>query len=201
LLSVCAENAPRSRRLEAAPWQTSAVCGGLLCLFALAAVGQARDPLPTEPPRPLGLVGTVLGIVEYSRWPGAARGITLCIAGNGPQSMELAAAIASGPAGASGARPLQTRVVAPQPAALAGCDVVFFEAWKDAEQHEALAMLASRPVLTMGTGTAFCSSGGLFCLQPGAGNVRFAVNTDAVARSGLLVNPRVLQLGRRAAAP
>lgn len=167
--------------------------GSLLLAVAGAALGQVT----VEPARPLGLVGTVMGIVEYSRWPGPARSITLCIAGSGPQSLELAAA-GNGPSPLAGARPLVTRMVAPQLSALAGCDAVFFEAWKDTDQHDALTSLASRPVLTLGHGAAFCSSGGLFCLQSGAAGVRFAVNTDAVARSGLLINPRVLQLGRRA---
>jgi hypothetical protein len=172
----------------------------------MVAAALAQGPLTTDAPprasggtpvadgaRPAGLVGTVLGLVEYSRWPGAPRAITLCIAGQGPQSTELA----SGVPPPNTARPLLKRQVAIDAALPGGCDVVFFEGWREPQQRDVLAALATRPVLTLGTGAAFCSSGGLFCLQPGGGGVRFSVNTDAVARSGLVVNARVLQLGRR----
>ena len=62
---------------------------------------------------------------------------------------------------------------------------------------EPLAQLTGRPVLTMGEGAEFCSSGGLFCLvpRPAGHGLRVEVNLDAVARSGLHVHPQVLKIG------
>ena len=54
-----------------------------------------------------------------------------------------------------------------------------------------------RPVLMIGEGQEFCTDGGMFCLQPAASELGFAVNLDAVARSGLRVNPRVLRMARQ----
>ena len=42
----------------------------------------------------------------------------------------------------------------------------------------------------------FCSIGGSVCLQPGAQGTRFSINADALARSGLDIDPRALLLGR-----
>jgi hypothetical protein len=146
-----------------------------------------------EGARPNGLLGTVLGIVEYSRWPGGPRPLTLCVAGQGPQSSELISAVLAPHA----ARPLSIRQVPVNVSPPGACDAVYFEGWREPEQRDTLAALASRPVLTLGSGAAFCSGGGLFCLQPAGAATRFSVNTDAVARSGLVVNARVLLLGRR----
>ncbi len=170
---------------------TTALAQGLAATEA-ASASRAQSS-GVEGARPSGLVGTVLGIVDYSRWPGAPRALTLCVAGQGPQSTELIGALLA----PSAARPLSMRQV-PINVGLPGvCDAVYFEGWREHEQRDALAALASRPVLTLGSGAAFCSAGGLFCLQPAGAATRFSVNTDAVARSGLVVNARVLQLGRR----
>jgi hypothetical protein len=53
-------------------------------------------------------------------------------------------------------------------------------------------------VLLLGEGADFCSDGGMFCLEPGAGASRFGANLDAIARSGLRVNPLVLRIARGA---
>lgn len=171
---------------------TAALAQGVAAIESAAAASRSNST-GVEGARPRGLVGTVLGIVDYSRWPGAPRPLTLCVAGTGPQSTELIATVLV----PNGARPLSIRQVPANVSPPGICDAVYFEAWREQEQRDALAALASRPVLTLGSGAAFCSSGGLFCLQPAGAGTRFSVNTDAVARSGLVVNARVLQLGRR----
>jgi len=171
---------------------TAALAQGAAAIESAASASRANST-GVEGARSSGLVGTVLGIVDYSRWPGAPRPLTLCIAGFGPQSAELLGAVFT----PNIARPLSVRQVPANASPPGICDAVYFEGWREPEQRDALAALASRPVLTLGSGAAFCSSGGLFCLQPAGAGTRFSVNTDAVARSGLVVNARVLQLGRR----
>jgi len=174
-----------------------AIAAWVLATAALAqgtaATDSAAPASGVEGARPSGLVGTVLGIVDYSRWPGAPRPLTLCVAGLGPQSTELINAVLT----PNASRPLSIRQVPVNASPPGLCDAVYFEGWREPEQRDALAALASRPVLTLGSGAGFCSGGGLFCLQPAGAGTRFSVNTDAVARSGLVVNARVLQLGRR----
>ena len=46
-----------------------------------------------------------------------------------------------------------------------------------------------------------CRIGCMFCLDVRAEGVGFDSHPEAVARSGVRVNPRVLQLSRRKAAP
>ena len=138
------------------------------------------------------MVGAVLGIIDYTRWPGPLRPIVLCVLGDGPLAADLVAAAA----GVMAPRPLMPRQLPPPLHPTLDCDVVFFVGSTPTERAELLLSMATRPVLTVGISQAFCSIGGQFCLQPGPAGVRFSVNTDAVSRSGLQVNPRVLLLGR-----
>jgi len=68
--------------------------------------------------------------------------------------------------------------------------------WHEPVAREVLAQLATRPVLSIGMGAALCQQGAHFCLLPNAPGSRFGTNPELLARSGLGVNPRVLQLAR-----
>jgi len=151
-----------------------------------------KETLAPMPSRPLGVVGAVLSIIDYTRWPGGRQPVELCIAGVAPLAQELSVGANQWAA----PRRIVPRLLAPHDALPASCQVVFFDGWRDAEQRDAVTALAVRPVLTVGIGPSFCSIGGMFCLQPGPAGVRFAVNTDAVHRSGLTIHPNVLALGR-----
>lgn len=134
----------------------------------------------------------VAGILLYTRWPQERQPLQACLGRQGPETQQLRQQLPTSHAG----RPLLLLdIEVDQPPPLQ-CDLIFFEGWNPALQRQVLRGLAHRPVLTLGLGAEFCSDGGLFCLQPQAGNTRFEVNLDAVARSGLRVHPQVLRLAR-----
>jgi hypothetical protein len=169
-----------------AAWPRQALAPVAAVAMTLAGASEPLSPAPT------GVTTTVAGIVSYTRWPTESPTIRLCTLGRGVAVDALLAADGLGAA----PRPLAARP-AGREADLAGeCDVVYVGQLDAAAIRDALKSLAGRQVLLIGEGADFCSDGGMFCLLPGAGAVRFNVNLDAVARSGLRVNPLVLRLGR-----
>lgn len=181
--------------LPAQRWlSTLAVCCSLLAAPLARADGGERALAVAE--TTLGLGAIVVGILNYTAWPGESRTIQVCVTRTAADAGALLAQIEQNKT----ARPLTARTIEPNQPVPAGCDAVYFDAWELEPQRSALRSLATRPVLTVGRGPAFCSDGGLFCLEPGAAGLRFEVNLDAVARGGLRVNPLVLRLARPRAA-
>jgi hypothetical protein len=165
-------------------------------LWALAGAAAADDAAaakaPAAAPDGRASVTTVVaGIVSYTRWPTETRSIRLCTIGRGPGVDELLEAADLG------STQLNVPVRACAAAnALNECDVIYVGALATPAMRSLLQSTVGRPVLMIGEGQAFCTDGGMFCLQPGEAAVGFAVNLDAVARSGLRVNPRVLRMAR-----
>lgn len=141
----------------------------------------------------LGTAELVSAILGYTAWPGRERtSVVLCVSRAAPE----AAAILSQAQQQRLRWPLVGRGIEVDEPPPAACDAIYFEGWQAQAQRQALRGLAGRPVLSIGSGSEFCSDGGLFCLAPGSAGLRFEVNLDAVARSGLRVHPQVLRLAR-----
>jgi hypothetical protein len=183
----------RGRRLVVA------IAAALLGLAGAARAGEAAAP--SRPPatsdaRPATVTSVVAGIVSYTRWPNDTKSIRVCTLGQGQGVDELlgAADLGAGPQGAP------VRAASGVAKASTECDVVYVGALASPATRDLLQTTVGRPVLLIGEGREFCSDGGMFCLQPGQSAVRFAVNLDAIARSGLRVNPWVLRIARGVAA-
>jgi len=165
----------------AAPW--------LLAAWA----GESADGGATPAGR--SAVATVVaGIVSYTRWPAETAPLRLCTLGRGPTVAELLKATDLG----SPQRPVSVRVLADAGRAASDCDAVYVGTEGAATIRDMLRRLAGLPVLLVGEGVDFCSDGGMFCLRPEAPAVKFNTNLDAIARSGLRVNPLVLRIARGA---
>jgi hypothetical protein len=142
----------------------------------------------------------VLGIMSYTRWPERPVSLRLCVVGQ----PDHAASLFDGPI-----RLGDATVVVSRPALQGGqlgaqCDAVYAGGTNAGEQQLLRLQLAGHPVLTITEDDPQCSGPSMFCLDTAApdGQVGFAVNLDSVSRSGVLVNPRVLLLGRhRKSAP
>jgi hypothetical protein len=61
---------------------------------------------------------------------------------------------------------------------------------------ERLGSLKTLPVLTVSDRKGFAESGGIIELYVDGGRVRFAINVDAVERSGLRLSSRLLGLAK-----
>jgi hypothetical protein len=135
----------------------------------------------------------VAGIVGYTRWPRETRPIRLCTMGQGRGVDELLGVPDLG----SAATTVPVRATAALAEASNDCDVIYVGTLAATALRDLLQSTVGRPVLMIGEGRDFCSDGGMFCLQPGTVAVNFSVNLDAIARSGLRVNPQVLRIARQ----
>jgi len=174
----------------------------LLALAGAAAAGEAttqktpeKAPAATEAARST-VTTVVAGIVSYTRWPSEMRSVRLCTLGRGRGVDEL---LASGDIGSTQLS-VPVRAAGDVAAACSECDAIYVGTLASGAARSLLQRTVGRPVLMIGEGPEFCTDGGMFCLQPGTAALAFAVNLDAVARSGLRVNPRVLGIARNATA-
>jgi YfiR/HmsC-like len=163
----------------------------LACTAPLMASGAARgDPRSEASPYAGSVVRTVRSLVEYTRWPQPANSIDLCVAGQASHAGELEGIrLADG-------RMLQRRTVAASPGALAGCDVVYIGRIPLAGQRQLTAAVRGRGVMTVAEADPDCRSEAMFCLIYPAKGLSFRLNIDAVSRSGLRVDPRVLRVSQ-----
>jgi len=156
-------------------------------------VSAAADQPPAD--ISLGVRQAVLGIISYTRWPQKPATQRLCIVGEPAH----AGALFDGPMRIGGTPLLVTRNALEAGQLGQACDTVLAGALTRYESDTLHRQVAGHPVLTITEDDPTCSGTSMFCLDttgPGQ-QVFFAVNLDSVARSGVLVNPRVLLLGRR----
>lgn len=134
-------------------------------------------------------------IVAYSRWPARSSPVTLCIAAPSPLTARIAAA-----ALADGRRTVVERYPADALPA-AGCDVIVTGSASAEDQRRIARAASDRPVLTISLSDPLCRSGMMACIRESEAGMIFDLNLDAVARSQVRIDPRVLAIGRRRARP
>ena len=161
---------------------------------SLSLAAYAADmPLGVSPggdPYAGAVARTVKAILEYSRWPQPRNQLILCVAGNAQHASQI------GNLRLSDGRQVVRRNVAAQPAALAGCDAVFIGSIPLATQRQLTAAVRGRGVLTVAENDPGSSSEAMFALTYKPGGLSFRLNIDAVSRSGLRVDPRVLRVAK-----
>jgi hypothetical protein len=174
------------------------LAGALALLGTPVAQAQASVPGVSAPVAPAasaprsGLSTAVAGILAYTRWPSETPPLRLCTLGRSAGVDELL----HGPDLGSPARPVSLRASPSATDASQNCQAIYVGAVDVASWRVLLQAVVGRPVLLLGDGPAFCTDGGMFCMEPGPRSVRFNANLDAIARSGLRVNPLVLRIAR-----
>jgi YfiR/HmsC-like len=133
------------------------------------------------------------GIISYVRWPGMALNASrsACTIGQPTLTKSLRPVT-------PGKIPTITYWTATV-ASLAGgqpCDILYIGAMPTADHRQLMNWLRNRPVLTMTDNDAECLSGAAFCFRQRSGGLSFSMNIDAITRSKLSVDPRVLQLAQ-----
>lgn len=170
----------------------------LLCLAISPAWGQSL--VDTDKPlsdSELAVSTVVWGIVGYTRWPEKHDNhLKVCIVGHS-DNIEIHKRTAGFIAPA---RQATVEELLPKHLGEAQCDVVIVGRLDDAEREHILGILTGKPVLTIGEQSAFCSAGGMFCLEKMAKGLLFEANLDAIGRSTLKINPQVLLLSKKVAA-
>ena len=156
----------------------------------------ASSASPTISQRDATVRQVVLGIVSFTHWPTAPTHLHLCVTGRPDYARGLIDPLQAG------STPLDVqRVGVDSPVLGSACDVVYFGNLSDDERQEVRDAVAGHPVLTISEHSPSCTTGSMFCLNVDDEHVTFAINLDAMARSGVRVDPNVLKLGRRPMTP
>ena len=128
----------------------------------------------------------VQGILSYSRWPAARTPIRLCVAG-APRFGAALPGAGGGIVLIRGAAELRAEA----------CDALYLGPLLPAARAALLARMRGRPVVTIDEADPGCGAGAMFCLVIGRTGIAMEMNLDAVSRSGVRIDPRVLRLGRQ----
>lgn len=133
---------------------------------------------------------TVRGIMEYARWPQRRDPTVLCVVGPALHAGQLGAfRMADG-------RQVQRRNVAASTAAVVGCDVLYLGQLAIPVQRQLTAAVRGRGVLTIAEVDPANASEAMFAFTYQPTSLSFRLNIDAVSRSGMKIDPRVLRVAK-----
>lgn len=152
---------------------------------AQTAVGDGPDSVA------IASADAVAGILAYSRWPDPTPRVRLCVAGASAMTARLAdRTLVDGRSLAVSARPAGSLPGD-------GCDAIYLARIVPSELERIARAASGRGIVTMTDSDPACLSGLMFCFRMVTAGLTFDLNIDAVSRSGVRIDPRVLSLGRR----
>ena len=143
---------------------------------------------------PAAVSTTVWRIIGYTRWPVEEPPMQICIVGDSPNTDALHKAAELSSPKREG---INVREWSANEASTTTCNVMYVGEITVEERTQLFQRITGRPILTVGEGAEFCSSGGMFCINEHNGSLRFEANLDAIGRSKLRINPQVLRLARQ----
>lgn len=180
-------------KLVATIWSRHVVAAAA-CLGLLAAPVSAetlvRAGLPlANGPDPYGAaVARLVGsIAEYSRWPDERSALRLCVAGPTDHADRLGSRTLS-------QRKTITVARVDRPDLTSNCDVVYLGRLSLEDQRQITSGLLGKPVLTIAESDPACRSRAMICLLFEAEALSFRLNIDAVSRSKVRIDARVLRM-------
>ncbi len=167
-----------------------------LVLLMLAGATSALSP-PSELPadmtasRSMAVANMVSGIMNFSRWPPPpSQTIRLCVVGPASFAGKLNDEIPSSD------RPIKTiHIPLGNPSFSNLCDALYVGGPDNSDRRRLFTAVQGQPILTIAEDDPTCRSGAMFCLHMGQA-LSFELNLDAVSRSRVAVDPRVLRLSR-----
>lgn len=166
----------------------------LLALTAPPLLAMADMPLGSrsagESPYAGAAARTVRAMIEYTRWPNRQDPVQLCVAGAAQHAGQL------GGIKLSDGRRVDRRNIGTSPAGLAGCDVLYLGSIPVGQQRQLTAAVRGRGVLTIAEHDPANGAEAMFVLTYQAKGLSFRMNIDAISRSGLKVDPRVLRVAQ-----
>lgn len=170
---------------------------GLVALCAGLAQAQTQAQ-PPEDEHEQSVARTVVGILGYTRWPAESPVLRLCLVG----ATDYADGLLQGVDRTVSHQRLEIRRVAPADLRdLGECEGLYVGQIDDGVWRRLMEQLAGQPLLTISERGELCRIGAMFCLRRRGEGTGFEVSLDSVARSGLRINPKVLQLARHRSVP
>ncbi|MCL2874833.1 MAG: YfiR family protein [Betaproteobacteria bacterium] len=134
----------------------------------------------------------VSGIVGYARWPVQPTSYRLCVAGKVVhlRADRLTAEFGEHAVAVSYEMPHETGWVRT-------CDILYLGKLSLEQRYRLLNEAVERPTLTISEDDDACADASMFCLAIKDNYVALLINLDAVSRSAIRINPKVLQMVRR----
>ncbi len=155
-------------------------------------IGFLQTPVPEGATgRNLAVARVVGGILSYARWPTDAGTLRLCVAG-APRFAGNLAAMPSRPGHRTEILRLAGPSVTPE-----GCRALYLGRIDADERQRLLISARGQAVVTIDEDDQACRAGAMFCLHVTSDTVAFELNLDAVSRSTVRIDPKVLLLSRR----
>lgn len=162
----------------------------LIAMSASASIGSTGLIAETRVPpgqHDVVVARTVGGMISYTRWPEPRPVVRLCVSG------ATAYAGGFGRVGQSAGRPVSAHLVPPGSAAQ-GCDVLYLGDMGLVERQRMMRSIRGQPVLSIAESDPDCRGGAIFCLRVLPDRVGFRLSIDAISRSAVRVDPRVLRI-------
>lgn len=174
----------------------------MLKLASLWLLSAGLVPAPVGFDLPLGAAteGTtahvVESILEYTRWPRPTEPIRLCVAGPTGHGGALGGIVLD-----DGRRVHRIDLADGGLPGAGQCDVVYLGRLAVGQLQRATAAVRGQAVVTIAEADPGCHGEAMFCLVFGIRSLSFRLNIDAVSRSQVRIDPRVLRLAQGGGEP
>lgn len=171
-------------------WGLAAVAAAAILVTPFVVAGQGPQRAAD-----VGLKAAfVYNFAKFAEWPALRPGqaIAVCIVGDEGMAAELdktAHGKSIGGHAVAMSRPVDTR-------GWSACQVLFIAEREARRLASELTLIRAAPVLTVSDGPGFARGRGLVELYVEGGRLRFAINVDALERSGLHLSSRLLDLAK-----
>lgn len=165
-----------------------------MALSIVPATSQTEVPDGIDGPA-IATADIVEGVLSYTRWPGSDGPVRLCLAGQSQSMARIASGVLP-----SGRRVLVSRR---SPGSLpgSGCDAIFIGGSTAGELSRIARAASGTAIVTMTDSDEDCGSGFMICVRRTAGGMTFDMSIDAVSRSAVRIDPRVMMLAARRRRP
>jgi hypothetical protein len=130
---------------------------------------------------------TVGGMISYTRWPAERAVLQICVSGATTHASGL------GRIDTMLRRQVEARRIAPGTPAQ-DCDVLYLGTMGAGDRQRVMRSIRDRPVLSIAETDRDCRGGTIFCLQVLPDRIGFRLSIDAVSRSAVRIDPRVLRI-------
>lgn len=158
-------------------------------------IGFLQTPVPEGATgQTLAVARVVSGILSYTRWPSEPVSLRLCVAGTPRFADGLTALPARS---ARSARRMEVLRITGASVAPEGCRALYLGRLDADERRRLLVAARRQPIVTIDENDPPCRAGAMFCLHVASSSVAFELNLDAVSRSSVRIDPKVLLLSRR----